>query len=79
MNHKIVEEGESLRSKVYTFFIGLVTGMALTVWLMLVAEEPVGNGQQEKAMVAACKFPRTNGAMTVVTMIDDKFTCWVWQ
>jgi hypothetical protein len=76
MNHKIVEQGEITRGKVYVFVVGVVTGMALTVWLM---REPVVDERQERAMVNACKFPRVNGAMTVITMIDDKFTCWVWQ
>lgn len=76
MNHKIVEQGEITRGKVYVFVLGLVTGMALAVWLM---REPVVDERQERAMVNACKFPRVNGAMTVITMIDDKFTCWVWQ
>lgn len=76
MNHKIVEQGEITRGNVYVFVLGLVTGMALTVWLM---REPVVDERQERAMVNACKFPRVNGAMTVITMIDDKFTCWVWQ
>jgi hypothetical protein len=76
MNHKIVEQGEITRGKVYVFVIGLVTGMALTVWLM---REPVVDERQERAMVNACRFPKVNGAMTVITMIDDKFTCWVWQ
>lgn len=76
MNHKVVNEDDLTRSKVYVFVIGLVTGMALTVWLM---REPVVDERQERAMVAACKFPRVNGAMTVIAMVDDKFTCWVWQ
>ena len=76
MNHKIVEQGEITRGKVYVFVLGLVTGMALTVWLM---REPVVDERQERAMVNACRFPKVNGAMTVITMIDDKFTCWVWQ
>jgi len=76
MNHKIVEQGEITRGKVYVFVVGLVTGMALTVWLM---REPVVDERQERAMVNACRFPKVNGAMTVITMIDDKFTCWVWQ
>jgi hypothetical protein len=76
MNHKIVEQGEITRGKVYVFVVGVVTGMALTVWLM---REPVVDERQERAMVNACRFPKVNGAMTVITMIDDKFTCWVWQ
>jgi hypothetical protein len=76
MNHKIVEQGEIARGKVYVFVVGVVTGMALTVWLM---REPVVDERQERAMVNACRFPKVNGAMTVITMIDDKFTCWVWQ
>ena len=79
MNHRVIEEGDLTRRKVYVFVIGVVTGIAVAVMLMRAAEEPVVNEQQEKAMVAACKFPRVNGAMTVIAMVDDKFTCWVWQ
>ena len=76
MKPVIMGAAEFLRLRIYIFVIGLVTGMALTVWLM---REPVVDERQERAMVNACRFPKVNGAMTVITMIDDKFTCWVWQ
>lgn len=76
VNHKIVEEGEALRSKVYLFVIGLVTGMALTVWLM---REPVVDERQERAMVNTCKLPDADGAMTVYVMESEQIKCWRWK
>ena len=30
-------------------------------------------------METACKFPRGDGEMTVITVIDGKLTCWRWR
>ena len=65
-------------------FYGIMGGILVTMfgwglWSAIEIQEQERRQAEELKMHKACIFPKVNGAMTVIAMIDGKLTCWVWQ
>jgi hypothetical protein len=65
-------------------FYGIMGGILVAMfgwglWSALEIQEQERQQADEMKMYKACKWPKIDGAMTVIAMIDGKLTCWVWQ
>ena len=57
-------------------FIAVLLGIILT---LLVQQLIDSREIIDSRMESACKFPRSEGEMTVITVINQKLICWRWQ
>ena len=56
--------------------IAVLLGIILT----LLAQQLIDSREViDSRMESACKFPRSEGEMTVITVINQKLICWRWQ
>jgi len=62
-----------LRHTMLVAALGFAAGLAAAVGAMQHVPDAVAANEQ--AIVAACKLPDTNGAVTIFTMRDNKLEC----
>ena len=56
--------------------IAVLLGIVLT----LLSQQLIDSGEViDPMMESACKFPRNEGEMTVITVINQKLICWRWK
>ncbi len=56
--------------------IAVLLGIVLTLLVQFVIGDQVVT---DPKMESACKFPRNDGEMTVITVINGKLICWRWK
>lgn len=56
--------------------IAILLGAALSA---LIYSQFANSEIVDARMESACKFPRNEGEMTVITVMNGKLVCWRWQ
>jgi len=55
----------------------ILVAVALNLWASIIW--PAAQAVSDPRMESACSWPRVEGAMTVVTVMDGKVVCWKWR
>lgn len=71
----VIDAGVEFRLRVYLFVIGMVSGVAFTVFFSEHEKERDSGAQAVKT----CKLPDADGAMTVYVMESEQIKCWRWK
>ena len=59
--------------------LGFALGVTIALGLYYHLAEAEPKRVEDPRMEAACKFPQSEGEMTVVTVHNDRLICWRWK
>ena len=71
-SHDVITKNVRRAQSLIAVLLGII--LTLLVQQLIDSREII-----DSRMESACKFPRSEGEMTVITVINQKLICWRWQ